>query len=185
MFCGQCGNAVPDDAKFCALCGVEVNNPNGENPAVWSAGENSGQNMLNQSERTRKEPLMIAIIAISIIVFIVGNCVVAYAYFNWWSDPVDMVKNGKLNAYPEQTVGEAFDSFFSNCKWVSYKEDEETYVKFTGRCMLKDELVNAKIIFLIDGKKFEIDTCKIGDYDFTYESDAMEILLDKIYEIYE
>lgn len=179
MFCKQCGNEVSDGVKFCTSCGAEVSGTNGENtcgdvpPPVRSAGENSGQNMLNQSNRKKKKPIMIAIgviVAVVLLLALIGG-----------SDPVDTVKDGTFNAYPEQTVGEAFGKFFSNPQWVSYEEGGETYVKFTGGCTLYGEMVNAKIVFLIDGENFNIDTCKIGDVNVTnvYE---LESILDVIYE---
>lgn len=179
MFCKQCGNEVSDGVKFCTSCGAEVNGANGENTCgdvprpVKGVGESSAQTMLNQSSRKKKKPLMIAIgviVAVVLLFALIGG-----------SDPVDTVKDGTLDAYPEQTVGEAFGKFFGNPKWVSYEKGEETYVEFTGGCTLYGEMVDAKIVFSIDGQNFHIDTCKIGGVDVTnvYE---LESILDVIYE---
>lgn len=179
MFCKNCGSEVLDGVKFCVSCGAEVNGTNGENsskdvlPPAQSVEENLGKDMHNHSVAKKKKPIMIAIgviVAVVFLLILIGG-----------SDPVDTVKDGTFNAYPEQTVGEAFSNFFTNPKWVSYEEGGETYVKFTGGCTLYGEMVNAKIVFLIDGENFSIDTCKIGDVNVTnaYE---IEAILDVIYE---
>jgi len=175
MFCKQCGKEVPDGVKFCTSCGAEVNGANTEStpPPVQNAAGSSGQKMSNQSGNMKKGLIVIAIgviVAVVLLFIIIGG-----------SDPVNMVKDGTFNAYPEQTIGEAFSEFFSNPKWVSYEMGGETYVKFTGGCTWGGEMTSAKIVFLIDGENFNIDTFKIGDMNFTnvYEIESM---LDTIYE---
>ena len=47
---------------------------------------------------------------------------------------VNMVKNGYLDAYPQKTIGTAFEGYMSNVKWESLKaNDGSTYVNVSGR----------------------------------------------------
>lgn len=124
MFCKQCGKELPDGVKFCTSCGAEAGGTKDETscgdvpPSVQSSGENAGQNMLNKSKRKIKKPILIAIgvvVAVILLIALIGG-----------GDPIDTVKDGTLNAYPEQTVGEAFGKFFSNPEWVSYEEGGDT-----------------------------------------------------------
>lgn len=65
---------------------------------------------------------------------------------NTESDLVTLVKNGSLFAYPNTTIGKAFDKSFSNTKWVA-KESEKgiRFVEFTGD--YSDEWTNSFIEF--------------------------------------
>ena len=176
MFCRQCGSELSHGAKFCTSCGAVVSDINGNHTCgagthpAQSAVDHSSINTPDQKSRKVKNLIMIAIGVIAGIVILL-----------FLNDPINTVKNGTLNHYPDQTVGEAFEGFFSNPQWTSYRKDGDTYVKFTGGCTLYGERVYAKIVFLVDGNDFSIDSCRIGDMNITtvYE---MESILDVIYE---
>lgn len=200
MFCGNCGKEVAAGAKFCANCGAAVNGSPASvstQPDISSGGpiEPPVQNeateriiptapvMSRPAEqapnhstdkkggKSKKKGIIIAIAVVAVIILVstlFGN------------NPVNTVKTGKLNQYPEQTVGDAFADFFSNPEWTSYKQDGDTYVKFTGKCTFYGEMVNAKVIFLMDGNKFQIDSFKVGNQNVTSAYD-LESVLDKIY----
>ena len=181
MFCTKCGKEIPYGSKFCTSCGamLEVDNSQQQNaevpPPIYSSGSNNlspAQEIISKSSRFKRKYVGIAIAAVVVVIFI--------ALSMGGGNSVNTVKNGTFNGYPEQTVDEAFKGFFSNPEWSSYSENGNKYVKFTGNCTLYEEMVNAKIIFFIDGKNFTVDTFKIGNINVTTVND-LESILDKIY----
>ena len=183
-----------EDAKFCPKCGgvcessvptapagpnVYQNVPAGPNgypnapiPAnTYAAPTMPGQPV--QNKQMKKAPIILAAIGIVI-------AVVIFLSLLGGSGPVELVKDGKLNAYPDETVGEAFGDFFSDPEWSTYEDDGETYVKFTGGCYYDDEEVDVKIVFLVDGEEFEIDSAKVDGREMAYVE--LIALLNEIYE---
>lgn len=72
---------------------------------------------------------------------------------------IPAVKEGKLEEYPDQSVGDAFDSYFSQPEWndASVKEGKKL-VEFTGHFVYEQEDVAAAIQFLVDeNDDFEIE----------------------------
>ena len=198
MFCGNCGKEIKSEAKFCPNCGAAVNRPSAsaspqpdtpsdgpiEPPVQREAIErtipaipvmsrpaeqspNYGTDKRGRKSKKKGIIIAIAVVAVMILAFtLLGN------------NPVSTIKTGKLNQYPEQTIGDAFEGFFGNPEWTSYEQDGDTYVKFTGECTFYGELVNAKVVFLIDDDKFSIDRFELEGTDMTY---LLESMLDEIY----
>ena len=49
------------------------------------------------------------------------------------SNTINIVKNGSFVAYPDQTIGTAFNNFFSNPSWQEFKSDDgQRVVEFNG-----------------------------------------------------
>ena len=95
---------------------------------------------------------------------------------------VSLVKNGHLNNYPASTVGEAFDSFFSNPQWKSFTSDKgKRVVEFAGKCMYFEKEVTVKMQFVVsDDKTFEIEYLDVND--IPQNRLLMAALLSKVYE---
>lgn len=93
------------------------------------------------------------------------------------------VRNAYLTQYSDKvTVEEAFDNFFANGKWSTYKADGYSYVTFTGTCEYLGERVDARITFQITGEKFRVDRLDINGVE---QSDLiLAVMLEKIYEEY-
>lgn len=202
MFCGNCGNKIGESDAFCEKCGTKIsqtislpeenlvqdvynkslNSTDGTvPPPIPNAGVNYNNDTFNQNNPKRKKTATIigvSVVAIIVILFlgIVGG-----------NSAVRTVKNGKLEAYPEQTVGKAFEGFFGDTEWTSYEKDDETYVKFTGKCMYDDEDASVKMIFSVEDKSFYIESCKLNGVEIFDTSgllyNAVFIsLMEKIYE---
>lgn len=63
---------------------------------------------------------------------------------------IQLVKNGTMDNMPNVPIGKAFDQFFSNGKWTSFKStDNKQMVEFNGNCLFLDEQVSMKIQFEI------------------------------------
>lgn len=181
MFCPNCGKEITDGSKFCPSCGSVINEDNTVHqdasvpPPVQNASANDlppAQEVLSKSKKSKKKTIGIVVAIVAVIIVI--------ALLSSGGSTEDIVKDGTFDGYPEMTVGEAFEGFFSEPTWSSYTESGTEYVKFTGGCTLYDEPVNAKIIFKIDDNRFSVDSFKIGTIDVESASD-LEDILDKIY----
>lgn len=91
------------------------------------------------------------------------------------------VREAYLSQYSETvTIEEAFDNFFENGKWRKYKEEDYTYIAFTGVCEYMGERADVKVTFKITGENFIIDSMDINGQA---QNDLMiYALLSKIYE---
>ncbi|MGN0154908.1 MAG: zinc-ribbon domain-containing protein [Lachnospiraceae bacterium] len=170
MFCTKCGKEIPEGNQYCTACGAPLEPDTSEKTYV---SVNNNKNNTDEKPQSKKKRNIIGICAAVVLL------VILVALFSGDS-AVDTVKGGKFNAYPENTVGKAFENFFSDPEWTSYEENGHDYVKFTGGCTLYGEPVNAKIIFVVDGKAFNIKSMRVGNLDLTNVYDQ-EILLDKIF----
>lgn len=79
---------------------------------------------------------------------------------------IQMVKSGSFEAYPQKTVGEAFDGFLGNPKWESgISEDGVRFVNVTGKFYYYDEEANIIVQFIIENEKTEsflYNTCELN-----------------------
>jgi len=77
---------------------------------------------------------------------------------------VQIVKEGTLDAYPQMTVGEAFDDFLDNPKWESGVSDNgERFVNVTGEILCDGDKTEIIIQFIVDKKDraFQYNACEI------------------------
>lgn len=98
-------------------------------------------------------------------------------------EPGWSVRNACLTQYSEEvTVEEAFDNFFDNGRWSTYKENGYSYVVFNGTCMYDGEPADARITFIITGEHFRMDSIDINGISV---GDLFgSLLLDRIYADY-
>lgn len=105
------------------------------------------------------------------------------------------VKNGHLEQYPENPIGEAFDSFFGSPTWKYFKgtdtgDNEESIndtehnvdvVEFTGYCTYQDVEVKARLQFILN----EDGTFTTGALSFNDVPQSQLItaaMMEKIFE---
>jgi len=75
------------------------------------------------------------------------------------SNIINIVRNGKLSDHPENTVGEAIDSFFDSPRWeASIAPDGRNYVNVTGDIAYMGKTVKTVLQFKVDpgDRTFEI-----------------------------
>lgn len=78
---------------------------------------------------------------------------------------VQMVKDGTFDAYPQMTVGKAFDCFLDAPKWESgLSENNERFVNVKGGISYDDEKAEILIQFIVDEKagSFQYNACEIN-----------------------
>jgi len=73
---------------------------------------------------------------------------VRYAYLTQYSSSV--------------TIGEAFGDYFGNGKWSTYTEKGDSYVVFTGTCMIDNQRANIKVTFKVFGEQFSVDSLEVN-----------------------
>lgn len=79
---------------------------------------------------------------------------------------VQLVRDGTLAAYPQMTVGEAFNGFLSNPKWESIRSDDESrFVNVTGGIIYDDEEAEIVVQFIVDeeNESFQYYACEINN----------------------
>lgn len=122
----------------------------------------------------------VGFIIIVIIVFVV---VVKPDFLSEFIQPGANVRNAYLSQYSEKvTIEEAFDDFFSNGKWSTYKEDGYSYVLFTGTCEYLGKKADVRVTFKITGENFTVDSLDINGR--TQNDLILYSLLSAVYEDY-
>jgi hypothetical protein len=75
---------------------------------------------------------------------------------------VNEVKNGHLTFYPDKTLGEAINGFFTNPKWESFKAtDGNIYVNITGKITSNGQDAIAVLQYMIDNNNFVFQSFEI------------------------
>lgn len=95
---------------------------------------------------------------------------------------VRFMKEASPVAYPDITYGDAFEEFFSNCKWEYFKSTEgQNVVEFTGNCMYDNENATVLIQFLIyyDEGRAKFHTMLINDEPQT--NLVWSVLIEKVF----
>lgn len=78
------------------------------------------------------------------------------------------ISNSYLTQYSETvTVGDAFEAFFANPKWESYKIGGQEYVDFTGKCTYLNEEAVMRITFSVFDDKFNVSNIAINGVDMS------------------
>lgn len=79
---------------------------------------------------------------------------------------VQMVKNATLEAYPQKTVGDAFDGYLKNPKWESgVSEDGTRCVNVTGKILYYEKETDITVQFIIENDKtgsFSYNACELN-----------------------
>lgn len=79
---------------------------------------------------------------------------------------VRMVKTATLEAFPQKTVGDAFDDYLKNPKWESgLSEDGIRYVNVSGKILIYGEETDIAVQFVFKDEKagmFSYNACKLN-----------------------
>ncbi|MGG7175285.1 hypothetical protein ACQPV1_18455 [Clostridium neonatale] len=96
---------------------------------------------------------------------------------------IDMVKDGNLTGYNSQSVGKAFDDFFSDEKWEYFEsENGQDIVEFNGDCFKDNNLCHVCVQFTVNenDNSFEVQYYSLDNEPQNLMTWAY--MLDKIYE---
>ncbi len=78
---------------------------------------------------------------------------------------IQIVKDGTLDAYPQMTVGEAFDGYLDNPKWESgLSEDKQRFVNVKGGILYAEKEAEIVVQFFVNEKddSFKYNACEIN-----------------------
>lgn len=124
--------------------------------------------------------MVVGFVLICVIVFVI---VLKPDFVSDVIQPGAGVRNAYLTQYSDKvTVEDAFQNFFANEKWSTYKSEGYSYVVFSGVCEYAGERADAQITFKITGDNFIVDHLDLNGVE---QSDVMmALMLAKIYEDY-
>lgn len=92
------------------------------------------------------------------------------------------ISTSYLSQYSETiTVGEAFNQFFSDPKWVSYKDGAQQMVDFKGGCTYNGDPVTMIITFVVNNDTFSVQEIKVEGEplpEITYD-EALRAIYEK------
>lgn len=161
MFCGKCGNELPDGTKFCGKCGALQGGGEITELVAEQAVQDGKPVYRNREEyqrefeathKKKKLPLIIGIVVAVIVVIVIISVIIS----SLTGFSVDSVKDSTLPYFDEDlTIGEAFAGAFHKEKW-KFDEDEdsnEKYVYFDGYFNATDgDEIKVEITFLYDSE---------------------------------
>lgn len=168
MYCSNCGTKIPDGALFCPNCGQKVKDA--VQPAAGSEKATAAaQPAPAAAAAPAKEKTHFSVgkvfkgIGTVIAILIVILAVMMYLE----ERPINVVKSGTLDAFPDKTVGDAFEGYFENTSWDTYEEDGDQYVEFVGDFPSDNTLdaSRARVLFLVDGNNGEITSFIVDGID--------------------
>lgn len=126
---------------------------------------------------------------IQMSIWIIGISVFAYIittkadFIQNIIEPGAGIKNSYMTQYSDTvTVENAFENYFTNGKWSTFKKDGYPYITFTGECEFQGQQVIARITFKILGEHYTVDHLDING---VMQDDWMLYsLLSSVYESY-
>ncbi len=136
----------------------------------------------SKEEKQEARKTLVQLIVGSVLICVVA--IFAVTHLDTISDifqPGASVRNAYMTEYSESvTVEEAFDDYFADGQWNTYKDKGDPYVVFTGTCELLGVPVDVKLTFKITGKHFTIDRLEVNGVE---QNDFMLYrLLESVYE---
>ena len=146
-------------------CGILMLLPLPIPPAILGAGAAIG---IILSILGAKRPLGLSKIMelVSAVIVLVLAVMVTLSSGGRGDKYVQLVRDGTLEAYPQMTVGEAFNGFLSNPKWESARSDDEVrFVNVTGGILYYGEEAKIVVQFIVDeeNESFQYYACEINN----------------------
>ncbi|MBQ8026958.1 MAG: hypothetical protein IJ261_02455, partial [Clostridia bacterium] len=135
MTCNKCGKELAAGTKKCDGCGKKVKVKFSDLP---------------KKQKTTRIVIACVCFLIAVVLVFGGSIGGASRAGDASSDYITAIKEGTFSQYPEQQVGTAFESFFSDPEWKSFTSAEgEIIVEFNGGCTWGGEDANCCIQFVI------------------------------------
>jgi len=148
MFCPKCGGKNPDDAKFCQVCGTSFTVKDNTKPIL----------------RISKSMKWVVVGIGILMIFIVGALLI-----DTGDEYTHIVQQGSMSIEPNIPIGKAFDKFFSEGKWRSFKSKQgKQIVEFTGKCNWNNRPATCKIQFQVfKDQTFQLENVSVNDVEMT------------------
>jgi hypothetical protein len=138
VFCTKCGTELNEASQFCVKCGNAVaksgHDAGSASPPQFNPSDSDSQD-LSADETGNPQSFMSKVVgrAITAIIVIVGALFINSCLSGGGNQQINVVRNGHFEAYPNVTVGRAFDNFYDNAEWSNFEDARGDIVRFTGR----------------------------------------------------
>lgn len=202
QFCKKCGHLLGEGVGFCGNCGekVEVIVEERENYLSWHWRLTYGffamialcllvgyfeaiipfaiGGVLVCPKVYRKFKNKVIVIIGIILCLLIG--IGTFMVYQEEEECIDTVKNGYLEAYDNEQIGDAFERFFTKISWEYFEsEDGDDVVEFNGNYVNNQGTKNVKIQFVVEGEDFYI--FYVGINGRTQSDYDIFALLDDVY----
>lgn len=139
--------------------------------------------ILNAVEKRRKIASVVSAIATVLIIAVIALEAALPGSLHRIMVPGAEVRGAYLTQYSDEvTIEEAFDNYFDNGKWSTYKETGYSYVVFTGNCEYLGSRADIRLTFKLTGENFRVDSLDVNGV--TQGALIMYGLLSSVYEGY-
>ena len=120
-------------------------------------------NSLKFAEKQRKTVAIVVSIAVTIAIGAIALEHAAPGSLKHITTPGAGVRNAYLSQYSNSvTIENAFNNFFEKPQWSTFEKEGASYVAFSGRCELRGEKVDVRILFKITGDNFIADKLEVN-----------------------
>ena len=193
MFCSKCGKEVPDTVEFCPYCGTKnILSGDGMGSTQYSSESSASyaservpytpfdNNPIENGESTLESVKSIVGGIVGVIAVIAIIIFVVIPWLKGKPDQyyIDIVKSGTFDDYPDYTIGDKFDSFFTNTSWEHQKENGIDYVIFRGdgKYFGLDEASNVCMYFKITETNDDTATFEASRFILEGEDQPLDTL---------
>lgn len=168
MNCKNCGKELQNDVKVCDACGTAV----------------------AEKKDSKKKIISIAVGCVCLVIAAVLIFSDAFTAGEKSGDEklttedeyVEMVQEGSLYYFPDETIEDAFNEFFGEPEWKSFvSEDGNRIVEFNGECEYDGESENLCMQFEVDEETGEFEIIYVDIAGESFEYDELSDILDVIF----
>lgn len=172
MKCEKCGKEIDNDSKFCEGCGTTI-----EGATQNESKKKKGVRFKDLPKKQKITRIIIACVCFLVAgILIIGGAVGGASRASSKNSLyIDYVKTGSFEAFPDTTIEDAFNEFFSDPQWKSFtSEDGLNIVEFNGGCTLDGKEANCCIQFnVFEDGSFETYYADLGGEQLTLNEDIM------------
>ncbi|MCL2187765.1 MAG: zinc ribbon domain-containing protein [Defluviitaleaceae bacterium] len=161
-FCSKCGAKLNEGGQFCIKCGAKCDNATTGN-VINNPDSHVPSTEVENKPQTLSSKLIGGIITIIIVVagaWLINNVILG----GGGNQPINVVRNGYFEAFPNLSVGRAFNNFYADANWSSFEDARGNMVRFTGSAEWMGQPATFTWYFRVQGTSFELAAIQLdGD----------------------
>lgn len=162
MFCQKCGRELENNKNNCEFCnGSEITQNNSDDIDLEIIPD-----ITNDVKKAKKNSLLKSIV-VAIVIYVFASFFFDYS----WQE--SLIQDVKPFSQSDLTYEQAFDNFFEETKWESFRTDDmEKIIEFNGKT---SDNITFRIQFLIENDIYEISYCDVNGVAISL-AEATEII---------